>query len=82
MAQISDAIRRARVGLKDPKKPIGSFLFLGPTGVGKTELAKALAEFLFSNKNAMVRFNMSEFKEENSTSKLIGSPPGYIGYEK
>jgi ATP-dependent Clp protease ATP-binding subunit ClpB len=82
IAEISNAIRRARVWLKDPKKPIGSFIFLGPTGVGKTELAKALAEFLFFDKKAMVRFNMSEYKEEHSASKLIGSPPGYIGYEE
>jgi len=79
---ISNAIRRARIWLKDPKKPIWSFIFLGPTGVWKTELAKALAEFLFFDKKAMVRLNMSEYKEEHSTSKLIWSPPWYIGYEQ
>ncbi|MFZ2912121.1 MAG: AAA family ATPase [Candidatus Absconditicoccaceae bacterium] len=82
IAALSDAIRRARVGLKDPKKPIGSFIFLGNTGVGKTELAKALAEFLFSDKTAMVRLNMSEYQGESSTSKLIGSDPGLVGYEQ
>ena len=79
---ISKAIRRGRVGLKDPKRPIGSFLFLGPTGVGKTELSKALAEALFGNEDAMIRVDMSEFMEGHSVSKLIGSPPGYVGYDE
>ena len=78
---VSKAIRRGRVGLKDPKRPIGSFLFLGPTGVGKTELSKALAEILFENENAIIRLDMSEYMEPHSVSKLIGSPPGYIGFE-
>ena len=78
---VSKAIRRGRVGLKDPKRPIGSFLFLGPTGVGKTELSKALAEILFENENAIIRLDMSEYMEAQSVSKLIGSPPGYIGFE-
>ena len=79
---IAKAIRRGRVGLKDPKRPIGSFLFLGPTGVGKTELSKALAEALFGNEEAMIRVDMSEFMEGHSVSKLIGSPPGYVGYDE
>jgi len=79
---ISDAIRRARAGLKDPKRPIGSFIFLGPTGVGKTELARALAEFLFDDEEAMVRLDMSEYMEKHTVSRLIGAPPGYIGYEE
>jgi ATP-dependent Clp protease ATP-binding subunit ClpC len=79
---VSDAIRRARSGLKDPKRPIGSFIFLGPTGVGKTELAKALAEFMFDDEEAMVRIDMSEFQERHTVSRLIGAPPGYIGYEE
>ncbi|MFQ5826261.1 MAG: ATP-dependent Clp protease ATP-binding subunit [Dehalococcoidia bacterium] len=79
---VSDAIRRARAGLKDPKRPIGSFIFLGPTGVGKTELARALAEFLFDEEEAMVRLDMSEYMEKHTVSRLIGSPPGYIGYEE
>ena len=78
---VAKAIRRGRVGLKDPKRPIGSFLFLGPTGVGKTELSKALAEILFENENAMIRLDMSEYMEAHYVSKLIGSPPGYIGFE-
>ena len=78
---VAKAIRRGRVGLKDPKRPIGSFLFLGPTGVGKTELSKALAEILFENENAIIRLDMSEYMESHSVSKLIGSPPGYIGFE-
>jgi len=78
---VSKAIRRGRVGLKDPKRPIGSFLFLGPTGVGKTELSKALAEILFENENAIIRLDMSEYMEAHSVSKLIGSPPGYIGFD-
>jgi ATP-dependent Clp protease ATP-binding subunit ClpB len=79
---ISDAIRRSRTGLQDAKRPIGSFIFLGTTGVGKTELAKALAEFLFNNENAMVRIDMSEYQERHTVSRLIGAPPGYVGYEE
>lgn len=79
---VADAIRRARAGLKDPKRPIGSFIFLGPTGVGKTELAKALAEYLFDSEDAMVRIDMSEYQERHSVSRLIGAPPGYVGYEE
>ncbi len=79
---VAKAIRRGRVGLKDPKRPIGSFLFLGPTGVGKTELSKALAEALFGTENAMIRVDMSEYMEKHSVSKLIGSPPGYVGYDE
>jgi len=79
---VSDAVRRNRAGLGDPNRPIGSFLFLGPTGVGKTELTKALAEFLFDDENAMVRIDMSEFMEQHSVARLIGAPPGYIGYEE
>ncbi|MCZ7569279.1 MAG: AAA family ATPase [Ardenticatenaceae bacterium] len=77
---VSDAIRRGRSGLKDPKRPIGSFIFLGPTGVGKTELARALAEFLFDDEDAMVRVDMSEYREAHTVSRMIGSPPGYVGY--
>jgi len=79
---IADSVRRSRAGLQDPKKPIGSFIFLGTTGVGKTELAKALAEFLFNDENAMVRIDMSEYQERHSVSRLIGAPPGYVGYEE
>jgi len=79
---ISKAIRRGRVGLKDPKRPTGSFIFLGPTGVGKTELSKALAEALFGDENAMIRIDMSEYMEKHTVSRLIGSPPGYVGYEE
>jgi ATP-dependent Clp protease ATP-binding subunit ClpC len=79
---VSDAIRRARSGLKDPRRPIGSFLFLGPTGVGKTELAKALAEFLFDSEEALTRIDMSEYMERHAVSRMIGSPPGYVGYEE
>jgi len=79
---VSDAVRRASAGLRDPRRPIGSFLFLGPTGVGKTELAKALAEFLFDDERAMVRIDMSEYMEKFSVSRLVGAPPGYIGYEE
>lgn len=79
---ISRAVRRARVGLKDPKRPIGSFIFLGPTGVGKTELAKALAEAMFGDENAMIRLDMSEYMERHTVSRLVGSPPGYVGYEE
>lgn len=79
---ISKAIKRSRIGLKDPNRPIGSFLFLGPTGVGKTKLSKALAESLFGEENAMIRLDMSEFMESHSTAKIIGAPPGYVGYEE
>ncbi len=79
---VSNGIRRARAGLQDPNRPIGTFLFLGPTGVGKTELCKALAAFLFDNENAMVRIDMSEFMEQHSVARLIGAPPGYVGYEE
>jgi len=79
---ISDAIRRSRAGLQDTKRPIGSFIFLGTTGVGKTELAKALAEFLFNNENSMVRIDMSEYQERHTVSRLVGAPPGYVGYEE
>jgi ATP-dependent Clp protease ATP-binding subunit ClpC len=79
---ISEAIRRSRAGLTDPKRPIGSFMFLGPTGVGKTEMVRTLAWFLFGDENAMVRLDMSEFQEEHTTSRLIGAPPGYIGYDE
>ncbi|MGB7002018.1 MAG: ATP-dependent chaperone ClpB [Halobacteriota archaeon] len=82
IALISNAIRRARAGLSDPNRPIGSFIFLGPTGVGKTELAKALAEFLFDDERAMVRMDMSEFMERHSIARLIGAPPGYVGYDE
>jgi ATP-dependent Clp protease ATP-binding subunit ClpC len=78
---ISRAVRRARAGLKDPERPIGSFMFLGPTGVGKTELAKALAEFMFGSEEALLQFDMSEFMERHTVSRLVGAPPGYIGYE-
>jgi len=79
---VSDAVRRARSGLQDPNRPIGSFIFMGPTGVGKTELAKALAEFIFDDEQAMVRIDMSEYMEKHSVSRLIGAPPGYVGYEE
>ena len=79
---VSDAVRRARSGLSDPRRPLGVFMFLGPTGVGKTELARALAEFLFDDENAMVRIDMSEYMEKHSVSRLIGAPPGYVGYEE
>jgi ATP-dependent Clp protease ATP-binding subunit ClpC len=79
---ISKAVRRARAGLKDPKRPIGTFIFLGPTGVGKTELAKALAEFMFGSEDALIKLDMSEFMERHNVSRLVGSPPGYIGYEE
>ena len=82
ISAVSDAIRRNRAGLQDPKRPIGSFIFLGTTGVGKTELAKALAEFLFNNENNMVRIDMSEYQERHTVSRLVGAPPGYVGYEE
>jgi ATP-dependent Clp protease ATP-binding subunit ClpB len=79
---VSDAIRRSRAGLQDPKKPIGSFLFLGTTGVGKTELAKSLADYLFDDENAMTRIDMSEYQEKHAVSRLVGAPPGYVGYDE
>ncbi len=79
---VSDAVRRARAGIQDPNRPIGSFIFLGPTGVGKTELARALAEFLFDDENAMTRIDMSEYQERHTVARLIGAPPGYVGYEE
>ena len=79
---VSDAIRRSRAGLQDPKKPIGSFIFLGTTGVGKTELAKALAEYLFDDDNMMTRIDMSEYQEKHAVSRLVGAPPGYVGYDE
>jgi ATP-dependent Clp protease ATP-binding subunit ClpB len=79
---VSDAVRRSRAGLQDPKRPIGSFIFFGTTGVGKTELAKSLAEFLFDDENNMVRIDMSEYQERHSVSRLIGAPPGYVGYDE
>ncbi len=82
IAAVSDAVRRSRAGLQDEKRPVGSFIFLGTTGVGKTELARALAEFLFNNENLMTRIDMSEYQERHSVSRLIGAPPGYIGYDE
>ena len=82
IGRVSNAIRRSRAGLSDPQRPIGSFIFLGPTGVGKTELARALAEFLFDDEHAMIRIDMSEYMEKHSVSRLIGAPPGYVGYEE
>ena len=82
VSAVSDAVRRARAGLKDPARPIGSFMFLGPTGVGKTELTKALAEFLFDDDAAITRMDMSEYMEKHSVSRMIGAPPGYVGYDE
>ncbi len=82
MRAVSDAVRRARAGIADENRPTGSFLFLGPTGVGKTELAKALAEFLFDDERAMVRIDMSEYSEKHSVARLVGAPPGYVGYDQ
>jgi ATP-dependent Clp protease ATP-binding subunit ClpB len=79
---VSNAIRRARAGLQDPNRPLGSFIFLGPTGVGKTELARALAEFLFDDEHSLVRIDMSEYQEKHTVSRLIGAPPGYVGYDE
>jgi ATP-dependent Clp protease ATP-binding subunit ClpB len=79
---VAEAVVRARSGLKDPNRPIGSFIFLGPTGVGKTELARALAEFLFDDERAMIRIDMSEYQEKHTVSRLVGAPPGYVGYEE
>jgi ATP-dependent Clp protease ATP-binding subunit ClpB len=82
ISAVSNAVRRARAGLSDPRRPMGSFLFLGPTGVGKTELAKALAAFLFDDENALVRIDMSEYMERHAIARLVGAPPGYVGYEE
>src|SRR5688500_5404806 len=82
ISAVANAIRRARAGLQDPNRPLGSFIFLGPTGVGKTELARALAEFLFDDEHALVRIDMSEYQEKHTVSRLIGAPPGYIGYDE
>ena len=79
---VSRAVRRARAGLKDPKRPIGSFVFLGPTGVGKTELAKALAEFMFGSEDTLIKIDMSEFMERHNVSRLVGAPPGYVGFDE
>jgi len=79
---ISNAIRRSRAGISEENKPIGSFIFLGPSGVGKTELAKSLAEFLFNTEDALIKLDMSEYMERHTVSKIIGSPPGYVGYEE
>src|SRR6266853_1104849 len=82
LAAVSNAVRRARAGLQDPNRPTGSFIFLGPTGVGKTETARALAEFLFDDEHAMVRLDMSEYMEKHAVARMIGAPPGYVGYEE
>lgn len=79
---VADAVRRSRAGLQDPRKPIGSFIFLGTTGVGKTELAKALAEYLFDDESLMTRIDMSEYQEKHTVSRLVGAPPGYVGYDE
>ena len=80
--QVADAVIRARAGIKDPRRPIGSFIFLGPTGVGKTELARALSEALFDSEENMIRIDMSEYMERHAVSRLLGAPPGYVGYEE
>src|ERR1700731_3807194 len=82
VSAVANALRRSRTGLQDPNPPIGSFVFLGPTGVGKTELARALAEFMFDDERAMVRLDMSEYQERHTVSRLVGAPPGYVGYEE
>ncbi|HWI46012.1 MAG TPA: AAA family ATPase, partial [Rubrobacter sp.] len=82
VSAVAEAIRRARAGIKDPRRPVGSFIFLGPTGVGKTELARTLAEYLFGEEDAMIRIDMSEFQEGHTVSRLVGAPPGYVGYEE
>jgi ATP-dependent Clp protease ATP-binding subunit ClpB len=82
VAKVSDAVRRSRAGIADPNRPTGSFLFLGPTGVGKTELAKSIADFLFDDERAIVRVDMSEYSEKHSVSRLVGAPPGYVGYDE
>src|SRR5216117_3727683 len=79
---VANAIRRARAGLQDPNRPLGSFIFLGPTGVGKTELSRALAEFLFDDEHSLIRIDMSEYQEKHTVSRLIGAPPGYVGFEE
>ncbi len=79
---IARAVRRARAGIKDPRHPIGNFVFLGPTGVGKTELVRALAEFMFGSEDALIRLDMSEFMERHTVARLVGAPPGYVGYEE
>src|SRR5947208_16602774 len=79
---VSDAVRRSRAGISDPNRPTGSFLFLGPTGTGKTELAKSLADFLFDDERAIVRIDMSEYSEKHSVARLVGAPPGYVGYDE
>ena len=82
IAAIANAVRRSRAGIKDPKRPIGSFIFLGPTGVGKTLLARALAEYMFGDEDALLQLDMSEYMEKFNVSRLIGAPPGYVGYEE
>src|SRR6202022_986742 len=82
LVRVANAVRRSRAGLSDPKRPIGSFIFLGPTGVGKTELARALAEFLFDDERALIRIDMSEYQERHTVARLVGAPPGYIGYDE
>ncbi len=82
LTAVANAVRRARAGLQDPNRPVGSFIFLGPTGVGKTETARALAEFLFDDERAMVRLDMSEYMEKHAVARMIGAPPGYVGYEE
>src|SRR5881396_3277046 len=82
LSRVANAIRRSRAGLSDPRRPIGSFIFLGPTGVGKTELARALAEFLFDDEHSIVRIDMSEYMEKHAVARLIGAPPGYVGYDE
>src|SRR5207302_9255513 len=82
VSAVAHALRRARTGLQDPNRPIGSFIFLGPTGVGKTELARALAEFMFDDDHAMVRIDMSEYQERHTVARLVGAPPGYVGYDE
>jgi len=79
---VSNAIRRSRVGISDPNRPVGSFIFMGPTGVGKTELARSLTDFLFNDENFLIRIDMSEYMEKHSVARLIGAPPGYVGYEE
>src|SRR5699024_5375309 len=82
IVSVSNAVKRSRAGLQDPNRPLGSFIFVGPTGVGKTELAKALASFLFDDEKAILRIDMSEYMEKHAISRLIGAPPGYVGYEE
>ncbi len=82
ISAVSKAVRRARAGLKDPKRPIGSFIFLGPTGIGKTETARALAEFMFGSEDSLIKIDMSEFMERHAVSRLVGAPPGYVGYDE